>query len=291
MLRARDMDKTGFSAIRLICCVAVSCAISGCQLLPFSSQSGVSARSDYARLTSRQAIEQATLPGNAIVGGDDAMRVSWPSATLASEFQELVFSGSASDRRQDSVPLQKWTVPVRIVTFFDDSVPRAIQEADRRFLLSLALRLEHFTGHPVKLVESRPNMRVFVMNEAKIANAGTAGRTLAARDRSQACTFKATSGEPPESGLKEVSIYIRSELPERLRHRCYRQQMTRGMGFLGVSGDISPTVLSTIDAADEFTSFDDLMLRMLYDPRLKSGMTRSQARLPIHDLSTELGLR
>ena len=71
---------------------------------------------------------------------------------------------------------------------------------------------------------------------------------------------------------------IRGELPERLRLSCIHEELAQSLGLVA---DYPRARLSIFNDNEEFavlTRRDELMLKMLYDPSLKSGMTATQAQ-------------
>ena len=60
------------------------------------------------------------------------------------------------------------------------------------------------------------------------------------------------------------------------------------MGLANDSPAARPSVFNDDEEFALLTRHDELLLRMLYDPRLRPGMTEAEARPIITDIATEL---
>lgn len=231
----------------------------------------------------------ANLPGDAVSVDGEQPAITWPASVLVEDFEILAFGPlNRDDQRIDDARLQKWLNPVKISLHFDKSLRSDERAVDRARILSLTSRLEHFTGHPIRLAEKDPNIRVFVMNEARIVTIGQAAHGVAGELGASSCALDIAAQQMPESGLEEVSIYVRADLTEEARHHCYKRLISQSLGFTKGAGQM-PSILAADPLTTGFTSHDDLMLRMLYDPRLQPGITRREARPIVKVLARELG--
>ena len=73
---------------------------------------------------------------------------------------------------------------------------------------------------------------------------------------------------------------IRAELPDRLRLSCIHEELAQGMGLANDSPDARPSIFNDDEEFAYLTAHDERLLKMLYDPRLRPGMTEAEA-LPI----------
>ena len=62
----------------------------------------------------------------------------------------------------------------------------------------------------------------------------------------------------------------------RLR-RCVVEETTQSMGLPNDDNEVYPSVFNDTSRLDDLTGHDVMLLRLLYDPRMKAGMTREQA--------------
>lgn len=84
-----------------------------------------------------------------------------------------------------------------------------------------------------------------------------------------------------ESGfvIRRVQIYI-APWPDQLRRHCVAEELTQALGLADDSRVIRDSIFNDASARQRMAPWDALMVRILYDPRLKPGMHKSEA-MPI----------
>ena len=73
---------------------------------------------------------------------------------------------------------------------------------------------------------------------------------------------------------------IRAEHPDLLTQSCIHEEVAQGLGVGNDSPSARPSIFNDDDEFALLTTHDELLLRILYDPRLRPGMTKDEA-LPI----------
>ena len=81
---------------------------------------------------------------------------------------------------------------------------------------------------------------------------------------------------------------IRSELPQRMFQSCVHEELAQGMGLANDSPRARPSIFNDDEEFAYLTRHDELLLRILYDPRLVPGMTEAEARPVVQTIATEL---
>ncbi len=81
---------------------------------------------------------------------------------------------------------------------------------------------------------------------------------------------------------------IRAELPDRLRTSCIHEEIAQGLGLANDSPSARPSIFNDDDEFGRLTTQDELLLRMLYDPRLTPGMSEAEAAATVRRIATEL---
>ncbi len=72
--------------------------------------------------------------------------------------------------------------------------------------------------------------------------------------------------------------FVRAEHPDLMRRSCFHEEMAQGMGLANDSPAARPSIFNDDDEFALLTTHDEMLLRMLYNPRLRPGMTPDQAR-------------
>ncbi|MCE2738449.1 MAG: DUF2927 domain-containing protein [Rhodobacter sp.] len=208
-----------------------------------------------------------------------------------------------SDRGLVAQPVQsrlrRWDQPVRVSVRFGDSVPADRQATDRARIASFLGRLQAISGHPIHLSESQPNFFIYVVSEDErqalgptirallpaLGTADVAGITQ--MPRATYCLVYALSGGTGNAYTKAFAV-IRAEHPDLMRLSCLHEEITQGLGLANDSPSARPSIFNDDEEFALLTPMDELMLKMLYDPRLSVGMTEAEARPIINTLATSL---
>lgn len=196
--------------------------------------------------------------------------------------------------------LRRWEQPIRMKIEFGPSVPLAQRSRDRANISHYIKRLSRLTGVPIRLSNVNPNYNVLILNEDERQAAGprlqeivpgigdASLRLVTTMSRSTLCLVLAdTSGTNNATYAKAVAV-IRGEHPDLLRLACIHEELAQGLGLANDSPAARPSIFNDDEEFALLTHHDELLLQILYDPRLKAGMTQQQARPIIKAIAAEL---
>lgn len=230
-------------------------------------------------------------------GGGDA---PFTDTDLARNFLRIAFYDEFSSVGGRLVPdgvessLHRWQGAVRIGVEFGRSVAPKQQARDRADIARLVDTIAGLTGLPIRLTDFRPNFTVLILNEDERRAAGPEMMRLApelsavARDSAvdmapdTYCTVFAIAPAAGATYTRALAV-VRGELPDILRLSCLHEEIVQGLGLVNDSPAARPSIFNDNDEFATLTRQDELMLRMLYDSRLRPGMRLDEAR-PIVDL-------
>ena len=88
-----------------------------------------------------------------------------------------------------------------------------------------------------------------------------------------ATTFQGGDGKWTSGAM----IWIRDELPDLLRDSCLDEEVAQAMGLPNDDDSVRPSIFNDDEEFAFMTEHDADLLRILYDPRLKPGMTEAEA--------------
>ena len=214
-------------------------------------------------------------------------------------FDEFVRIGDRLVARQTESRLRRWERPVRIEVHFGETVgPEAIAR-DSEAISAFAARLARVSGHPVRTVRSGGNYHVFILHEDERRGIGPRLRGIVPQlsdiavgqieglDRSSYCAVLAV--DPANNGVYTRAIaVIRAENPDLFRLSCIHEELAQGLGLANDSPAARPSIFNDDEEFALLTTHDELLLRILYDPRLSPGMTAAEARPIVREIATEL---
>ncbi len=214
-------------------------------------------------------------------------------------FEEYDSSGDRIVARQTASRLHRWDESIRMEVEFGATVDPAQASLDRRAITTYAARLGSLTGVDVTQVESGGNFNVFVVNEEERRALGprlqqlipgisaSAIRTVTELPRSSYCLVFAF--DPQSDGTYERAVaVVRAEHPNLLRLSCFHEELAQAMGLANDSPAARPSIFNDDEEFALLTGHDEMLLRMLYDPRLKPGMTADVAAPIVTQIAAEM---
>lgn len=214
-------------------------------------------------------------------------------------FDEYARGPSGPVQRLTESRLRRWEQPVRVGLRFGASVPAATRATDTARIRSYLARLSRLTGHPVSLSDQAPNFIVHIVNEderraigpsVQAALPGLSAGELAGITQmplSTYCLVYALSDGDSGRYSRAVAV-IRAEHPDLLRLSCMHEEIAQGLGLANDSPRARPSIFNDDEEFALLTGQDELMLRMLYSPELRPGMSLSEARPIVQSLARRL---
>jgi hypothetical protein len=94
--------------------------------------------------------------------------------------------------------------------------------------------------------------------------------------RDQLCIVIAFSEGGSASYAKAVAV-IRAEHPTLLTTSCIHEELSQGLGLANDSPQARPSIFNDDEEFGLLTRHDELLLKMLYDKRFKTGMSAAEA--------------
>jgi Protein of unknown function (DUF2927) len=202
-------------------------------------------------------------------------------------------------REETESQLRRWEAPIRVAIRFGASVPPDRQATDRARISSFVSRLAAVTGHPMAVDDRNPNFFIHIVSEderealAPAINATLSGLSpgdvagITNMPRSTYCLVYALS-EGGSGAYTRAFAVIRSEHPDLLRLSCLHEEMTQGLGLPNDSPRARPSIFNDDEEFALLTDHDELLLRILYSPDLRPGMSADEARPIVESLARRL---
>jgi len=209
---------------------------------------------------------------------------SLSNARVVDNLMEIVFGSEFIG--EDSNTVRKWTVPLRIAIYakeperYDALVDPVLQQL--RGLTGLDIRL-------VDRVSPAQNAYILVLGREQFyayaeshLSPGKNPRTNTYLD----CfgVFAADRG----GAINELTAVIPESASEATKRSCVIEEVTQALGLPNDSFTVKPSIFNDDDEYQDLTWQDQLFLRVLYDARVRPGMTRAEfeplARLIVGEL-------
>ncbi len=231
---------------------------------------------------------------------------TFDAETLARDFErialfsEYVEVGGRYVAQQNEAQLRRWERPVRIQLHFGASIDPRTREEDRRRIANYAARLHRVTGHPIDVVASGGNYHVFVASvdeqrelapqviavEPGLSRSTVNEITLLGRN-TYCAVYASSASDRPDSYVSAIA-YVRAEHPDLFRLSCYHEEIAQGLGLANDNPHVRPSIFNDDEEFALLTAHDELLLRILYDRRLRVGMTATEAHPIVRQIAREL---
>ena len=274
------------------------------RIAPLASVAAPSARSDALRTYYTRIEDRLVSRGLLRVdgGGPDTPFTDTQLArnfVRIALFDEYVSDGGILRARATASNLSRWSGPVRMSVEFGDTIPADQRLSDRIEVAKYANRLARVTGHPITMSNANPNFYVMFLNEgdrlgseARLRQmvpgiAPSSMRAILDLPSNQLCIVVAFS-EAGKSTYSKVIAVIRGEHPDLLRKSCIHEELAQGLGLPNDSPAARPSIFNDDEEFGLLTTHDEMLLRMLYDPRLRNGMDAAEAAPIVRQIATEL---
>ncbi len=195
--------------------------------------------------------------------------------------------------------LRRWEGPVRVGLRFGASVPAEVRATDTARVASFLARLAQVTGHSIRLDDGNPNYIVYLVSEderhvlgpeLRAAMPGLGASDVAGMTQMPQSTYCAVLAQSRgQSGVYiRAFAVVRAEHPDLLRLSCIHEEVAQGLGLPNDSPRARPSIFNDDEEFALLTRMDEDMLRILYSPALRPGMSEAEARPIIYDLAAKL---
>ncbi len=212
-------------------------------------------------------------------------------------FEEYSTIGGRLVARESASTLHRWDGPIRVKVEFGQTVEPEKRQRDQAAINAYLFRLSGLIGRPIRQVRGNgANFHVFVVNEDERRALGPTLRsivpsisdaalnTVTDLERPSYCLVLAWDNDLNGAYERAVAV-IRGEHPDLLRLSCIHEEIAQGLGLSNDSPGARPSVFNDDEEFALLTDHDALLLRMLYDPALRPGMTLDEARPIIRTLA------
>lgn len=205
-------------------------------------------------------------------------------------FDEYTTQNGRYVAREAPSNLRRFDLPILVRVVNGDSTTEAAAQFNQAQVASFTRRLARITGHDIRYADDgeRANMVLFFLNRAEQPDmARQLGRYVTAPPKEVEDVF-ANSGNDLLCGAFSLSqrrapdsyraavILIKSEHSEAQRSACIQEEMAQALGLTNDSRSARPSIFNDDEEFASLTKHDELLLQILYDSRLHSGMSAEE---------------
>ncbi|MBM9594792.1 DUF2927 domain-containing protein [Roseitranquillus sediminis] len=214
-------------------------------------------------------------------------------------FEEYATVGGRIVALETESQVHKWVEPVRIELEVGAGVDPAKAARDRAAVEAYAERLAAVSRHPIRTVASNGNFHVLILTEDDRRAIGprlarmipgiskAAVETVVDLPRQNYCLVFALDRVGTGVYTQAVAV-IRAEHPELLRLSCIHEEIAQGLGLSNDSPLARPSIFNDDEEFGLLTTHDEYLLRILYDPRIRPGMSGDEALPIVREIAYEI---
>ena len=237
-------------------------------------------------------------------GGSDT---PFDEEDIIAAFEQLAFYNEYQVNENQLLPssepvsLGKWNSEINISTRFGDSVNFEQKRNDLKEINELLAVLSRVSKHKMRISENDVNMFVIVGNQKEIVNlTGEIGKQLFEFDPKRIpivaqlpkeihCMAMTSVSSHKNSEIESALVIIRNELPKVMRKACFHEEISQTLGLTNDSHLARPSIFNDNDEFATLTEFDKILIKILYDRRLKTGISRKEASRLVKQIVNEIG--
>jgi hypothetical protein len=198
---------------------------------------------------------------------------SFTTEELLEGFEKTVFGLEYRSWSWRPYLVKKFTRPVNF--FVHNLSSRDRTRTVYRFVKEIGNRVGGLTTG-IASDPSNANFEVYVVDRAQYEH--VVRKDIYKSDRARVpgrCLVRVVSGR---GGIKRSAAVIVSDEGEFLFKRCLVEELLQGLGPMNDDEALIHSVFNDSSRHSRFTVFDQIILNMLYDPRIKPGMSMKQTR-------------
>ncbi len=217
-------------------------------------------------------------------------------------YNEYDITGDKLLPNSEAVKSAKWKSNINISVRFGSSVNKKQKDNDLLEINELIGVLSQVTNHNIKISQQNINMYVVISNQKEIKNLiGEISLTHPEFDPTRIpiitklpkdihCIAMTSMSTEPNSEISSALVIIRSELPVIMRRACFHEEIAQSLGLTNDSHLARPSVFNDDDEFATLTKFDEILLQILYDHRLNSGLSKREAYQLVRQIANEINI-
>jgi hypothetical protein len=219
-------------------------------------------------------------------GNAQSSRIAKPfGADLVESFELIALRNEYGDTGW--TPVRKWQKPVRV---FIDSRAGYLHIQEKLVAAHLA-NLARITGHDIRITTDKQEANTLLvfdreMNLRALADSLTPEEHLSDEFLKSAVCF-ATFYLHHDSSIHKAVVVIpvdraraKAKLPT-----CIIEELTQILGLINDSDKVFPSIFNDKSIDEELSPHDIRLLKLLYHPKVKAGMSRDKVIPIIRELS------
>ena len=225
---------------------------------------------------------------------------------LIENFEKIALHNEYIIKNNEFIPqekesnLKRWNRAIKINIIHGENSSNKQIKIDKKNISIFTRRLASITGLEMSISEVNANFIILFLDLDERREFGqklsqlmpqltpAMIKTITSSPRSTFCSAFSLSEPPKNYEYTAALVLIKSEHSKVMRKSCIHEEMAQSLGLTNDSKSARPSIFNDDEEFALLTRHDELLLKILYDKRLKPGMNNKIALPIVRQIAEEL---
>ena len=230
----------------------------------------------------------------------------YSTQNLIENFEKIALYNEYIIKNNEFIPqekesnLKRWNRAIKINIIHGENSSNKQIKIDKKNISIFTRRLASITGLEMSISEVNANFIILFLDLDERRDFGqklsqlmpqltpAMIKTITSSPRSTFCSAFSLSEPPKNYEYTAALVLIKSEHSKVMRKSCIHEEMAQSLGLTNDSKSARPSIFNDDEEFALLTRHDELLLKILYDKRLKPGMNNKIALPIVRQIAEEL---
>ena len=230
----------------------------------------------------------------------------YSTQNLIENFEKIALYNEYIIKNNEFIPqekesnLKRWNRAIKINIIHGENSSNKQIKIDKKNISIFTRRLASITGLEMSISEVNANFIILFLDLDERRDFGqklsqlmpqltpAMIKIITSSPRSTFCSAFSLSEPPKNYEYTAALVLIKSEHSKVMRKSCIHEEMAQSLGLTNDSKSARPSIFNDDEEFALLTRHDELLLKILYDKRLKPGMNNKIALPIVRQIAEEL---
>ncbi|MDG1939264.1 MAG: DUF2927 domain-containing protein [Paracoccaceae bacterium] len=215
-------------------------------------------------------------------------------------YNEYIIKNNEFILQEKESNLKRWNRAIKINIIHGENSSNKQIKIDKKNISIFTRRLASITGLEMSISEVNANFIILFLDLDERRDFGqklsqlmpqltpAMIKIITSSPRSTFCSAFSLSEPPKNYEYTAALVLIKSEHSKVMRKSCIHEEMAQSLGLTNDSKSARPSIFNDDEEFALLTRHDELLLKILYDKRLKPGMNNKIALPIVRQIAEEL---
>ena len=215
-------------------------------------------------------------------------------------YNEYIIKNNEFIPQEKASNLKRWNRAIKINIIHGENSSNKQIKIDKKNISIFTRRLASITGLEMSISEVNANFIILFLDLDERRDFGqklsqlmpqltpAMIKTITSSPMSTFCSAFSLSEPPKNYEYTAALVLIKSEHSKVMRKSCIHEEMAQSLGLTNDSKSARPSIFNDDEEFALLTRHDELLLKILYDKRLKPGMNNKIALPIVRQIAEEL---